>query len=103
MNVICQHCKAYHQVEEQLRNSSITSPKFGMCCPQGKVALPQLQEPPLILHRLLNHEDHTAKYFLEHIQQYNAALAFTSVGVKQDMSILGCGPYVFKIHGKLHH
>jgi len=67
MNVICWHCKAYHWVEERLRNSSITSPKFGMCCLQGKVALPQLQEPPLILHRLPNHEDHRAKYFLEHI------------------------------------
>jgi hypothetical protein len=30
-------------------------------------------------------------------------LAFTSLGAKLDQSIVGCGPYVFKIHGELYH
>ena len=37
------------------------------------------------------------------IVQYNAALAFTSLGVKVDHSIEGHGPPVFWIHGELRH
>ena len=35
--------------------------------------------------------------------QYNAALAFTSLGVKVDDSVVGHGPPVFQIHGVLKH
>jgi hypothetical protein len=42
--------------------------------------------------------------FRKHIRQYNAAFAFTSVGVKIDHSVTNSsGPYAFKISGELHH
>jgi hypothetical protein len=44
-----------------------------------------------------------AKEFRTNIVQYNAALAFTSLGVKVDQSVLGRGPPVFRIHGELRH
>jgi len=40
----------------------------------------------------------------KHICQYNAAFAFTSVGVKIDHTVTSSsGPYAFKINGELHH
>ena len=45
-----------------------------------------------------------AKEFREHIRRYNAAFAFTSLGVNIDQTVLdGNGPYVFRIHGGLYH
>jgi hypothetical protein len=42
--------------------------------------------------------------FKKDIQQYNAAFAFTSLGVNIDRSVThGSGPYCFKISGELHH
>ena len=41
--------------------------------------------------------------FRTHIHQYNAAFAFTSLGVDVDHSIItGSGPYSFRISGQLH-
>ena len=44
-----------------------------------------------------------AKEFRTNITQYNAALAFTSLGVNVNRSIVGCGPPVFRIQGELRH
>ena len=46
-----------------------------------------------------------ADRFRQHICQYNAALAFTSLGVEVDNSINegGGGPPTFCIHGELCH
>ena len=42
--------------------------------------------------------------FKKDIRAYNAALAFTSLGVKLDRSVAtGTGPYSFRIHGELCH
>ena len=58
----------------------------------------------LPLNSLLTDASPEAKKFRHHIRQYNAALAFTSLGAKFDHSLLdGNGPYVFKLHGGLYH
>ena len=45
-----------------------------------------------------------AKEFKKNIRQYNAAFAFTSLGVKIDERVIeGSGPYSFQISGELHH
>ena len=88
---------------ERLIHSSNRSPKFGICCLAGRISLPLLPEPPEILRTLLDSQDNRGKQFREHICQYNVSLAFTSLGVKLDHSVLGRGPYVFKIHGEVYH
>ncbi|THH29066.1 hypothetical protein EUX98_g5120 [Antrodiella citrinella] len=89
---------------ERLANSSDVSPRFGMCCNSGKVDLPLLPDPPQALKDLLDGRNEQSKDFREQIRQYNAALAFTSLGVQIDRSVLdGHGPYVFRIHGELCH
>jgi len=52
----------------------------------------------------LTGHDYRSKEFHNNIQQYNAAFAMTSVGVKIDNSVTRqSGPYCFKIQGELHH
>ena len=65
--------------------------------------MPLLPDPPQCLQSLLQSQDVIGKQFRQHIHQYNASLAFTSLGAKLDDSIPGQGPYVFRIHGELYH
>ncbi|KAJ6595974.1 hypothetical protein B0H10DRAFT_1828730 [Mycena sp. CBHHK59/15] len=77
----------------------------GLCCNHGKVALNRLDDPPETLHRLLLGQDTQAQEFREHITQYNAALAFTLLGVNDDKNVNKHGPgaWVFRILGHLRH
>ena len=100
----CLSCKAFHWADECLSGSSKTHPKFGMCCYQGKLDLPILQEPPAKLKDLYNGEDPVSKSFRKNIRRYNNVLAFTSVGREIDYAINdGQGPWVFRMHGELIH
>lgn len=100
----CRHCKAYHWKEEKLSNSTLHEPKYGMCCLQGQVKLDPLTPPPIELQKLLSDNTVEAKFFRQHIRQYNAALSMTSLGVEVDQSVTsGSGPYCFRIHGELSH
>jgi len=82
----------------------VNLPKFGICCLQGQIQLPLFQPLTGILHNYLTRDDHSSREFHNNIQQYNAAFAMTSVGVKIDNSVTRqSGPYCFKIQGKLHH
>jgi hypothetical protein len=103
MNICCPFCNALHWLDERVSSSKIGSPEFGMCCAHGKVKLPSLRVPPFPLYNLFTGDSHEAKEFRTNIVQYNAALAFTSLGVNVDHSIVGRGPPVFRIHGELRH
>ena len=95
MNICCTFCGALHWDDEKLSLSRINHPEFGMCCGRGKVKLPALRVPPSLLYDLFVGDSQQAKEFRTNIVQYNAALAFTSLGVKVDHSIAGHGPPVF--------
>ncbi|KDR74073.1 hypothetical protein GALMADRAFT_71234, partial [Galerina marginata CBS 339.88] len=94
---------------ERLTKSSLRSPKFGMCCFQGKIKLPKLDLLPPEIRDLYFNDDPLSKNFREHIRNYNNALAMTSLGITSDDSInqprrgRPAGPWVFKIHGQLSH
>ncbi|KAJ7845734.1 hypothetical protein B0H14DRAFT_3682904 [Mycena olivaceomarginata] len=75
-----------------------------MCCNQGKVVLQELNALPPDLEKLFAEDSTQAKEFRKNIAQYNTALSFTSLGVKEDRSINnGGGPPIFRIHGELCH
>ncbi|KAJ7623820.1 hypothetical protein B0H17DRAFT_857995, partial [Mycena rosella] len=79
-------------------------PKFGMCCNHGKVTIPNLEPPPEALRLLLTGDDAQSVEYRKNMWQYNIALSFTSLGVKEDQSVnRGRGPPVFKIQGELCH
>lgn len=104
MNIECQHCRALHFDGEKLSDSTRNNKKFGLCCLQGQIKLDLLPEPPQTLRDLLYGRSLLSPKFRNDIRSYNAAFAFTSVGVKVDESVTrGSGPYSFKIGGELHH
>jgi hypothetical protein len=104
MNIVCRHCEALHWMNERLTSSSKSNPQFGTCCDKGLVRLPMLRDPPQYLRHLFETVTPEALDFRSNIRQYNAALAFTSLGVHIDHEInSGRGPYVFRIHGELCH
>ena len=95
MNIRCRHCDALHWWDERVSSSTIDRPEFQACCAHGKVKLTALRRPPTSLYNLFTGDTHEAKKFRANIVQYNAALTFTSLGVKTDQSILSQGPPVF--------
>ncbi|EPQ61091.1 hypothetical protein GLOTRDRAFT_30816, partial [Gloeophyllum trabeum ATCC 11539] len=104
MDVECIFCGALHWRLERLSKSTERSPTFGLCCDSGQVRLPAFDTAPYLLRRLFVANDPQAREFRENIRQYNAALAFTSLGVTIDDSVnTGRGPYVFRVHGELYH
>ena len=104
MNVLCSHCNALHWDCEKLSASTARNPKFGSCCLQGQIQLPPLREPPRVLREMLSGISPHSKTFRQNIRPYNAAFAFTSLGVKIDHAVTNApGPYSFRIHGALHH
>jgi hypothetical protein len=103
MNICCPFCDAIHWIDEAVSSSKVGRPEFGTCCAHGKVKLPCLRVPPLPLYNLFTADSLQAKEFRSNVVQYNAALAFTSLGAKVDHSIAGHGPPVFQIQGELRH
>ena len=89
MNIECRHCHTLHFNAEKLSKSAQNDEKFGLCCLQGHIKLPLLPEPPEELHDFLYGRSPLSSKFLKDIHLYNAAFAFTSVGVEIDQSVTG--------------
>ncbi|KAL6535336.1 hypothetical protein OROMI_026710 [Orobanche minor] len=101
----CEYCGAYMWYEERSEKSkNPLYPKFSHCCSKGKIQLPLLKEPPLLLRNLLNGVDPRSINYINNIRAYNMMFSFTSMGGKVDTSVnKGRGPYVFKIQGANYH
>jgi hypothetical protein len=71
----------------------------------GKVKLPPLVPPPLILDEFLRGSSDKAKHYRDNIRAYNSMFAFTLMGGKvvNDVNRGGRAPPVFKIHGQNYH
>ena len=95
----CPNCKAIMWIKERVGNSSITNPRFNLCCQNGQVSLPLLPPTPQFLESLLPN-----RHFLDSIRVYNSMFSFTSMGGRIDNSVNdGRSPYVFRINGSNHH
>ena len=104
MTISCNHCSALHWLEERtsVYPSTIRNPLFSICCSQGDVAIPLMQQPPQLLHSLYNEDTSLARHFRTHIRKYNSALAFASLKYQPDERVRG-GLQCFQIHGALYH
>ena len=96
------HCNAQMFEDEKLKSSSRNFKKFGLCCFEGKIVIPQLANLPNSLKELYENDDEISKYFRDHIRSFNSAFAMTSIGV-HEAEIPGNGPPTFKIQGMIHH
>src|SRR5579859_1808550 len=86
-----------------LASSTTHTPRFGMCCNEGDKILKRIVHPPEPLYTLLTSPDPDAVQFRKNIRRYNAAFAFTSLGVDMDDRLTGNGFRPFQIHGEIYH
>lgn len=91
MREICNFCHALKWRKET----------DGMCCSNGKIVLPNFQDPPHLLKSLLNGDHPQSKHFLDNIHLYNCVFQMTSFGAKQITE----GPFMptFKVQGQVYH
>ena len=74
-------------------------PTFTICCNHGQIKLPPINQPPPLLEELCQYS-----WFRDTIRVYNSVLAFTSIGMKMDYSVVNApGPYTIRIQGQTHH
>ncbi|KAG5133792.1 hypothetical protein JHK82_024980 [Glycine max] len=90
---------------EVSKDKRTTNPRFSLCCGNGKVELPLLQNPPKYLYQLLyDHGTSDSKNYQQNIRTYNMMFAFTSAGIKFDKSINHSrGPPTIRIQGQPCH
>ena len=71
----------------------------------GKIQLPFLKNPPMLLQQLLcDEESRESRNYQQNIRACNLIFAFSYPGAKIDTSLLkGKGPSICKIHGKSCH
>ncbi|PKK55868.1 hypothetical protein RhiirC2_801298 [Rhizophagus irregularis] len=103
MNQMCLHCGARFWLCEKDQNSSLSSPRFAMCCADGKVRLPPVLDPPPYLFDLYTSSLSEAINFRKNIRAYNGILACSSFGANIDESFQDQGVSNFKIHGQIYH
>ena len=103
MNVVCQHCRALHWIDEKLTASTRANVLFGSCCRQGKIEVALPHRPPPTLWRLFTGIHAASNNFFANIRKFNSALAFTSMGSDRVDDLPGNGPYVYKIGGQVYH
>ena len=68
MNIKCELYAAFHWIEECLKDSSTSSPRFSCCCHQGKVHLDRLPHPSEQIKVLFTGDTREAKEFRENIR-----------------------------------
>lgn len=91
--------------EERIdKSKQSNNPEFYRCCMKGKVVLPFISKPPLLLYNLLHGIDSRSKHFKDNIRAYNSMFAFTSIGGKVESSLNnGGGPPQFVLSGQNYH
>jgi len=100
----CYACGAKMWLQEIVSQSTMTNIRFTMCCNNGAVQLPLLQQPPEVLRGLLSGSDPRSPAFREKIRMYNLILSFTSTGARIQESVIGTrSVYAFRIQGEMYH
>ncbi|CAN6928190.1 unnamed protein product, partial [Brassica oleracea] len=92
--VECTKCGALMWTSESTGKDFITGElTFTICCNHGQIKLPPINQPPPMLEELLQH-----RWFRDTIRVYNSVLAFTSIGMKMDNTVVNApGPYTIRI------
>jgi len=70
----------------------------------GKVQLPTIKKPPMLLEKLIKNQHPLSSHFMKYIRQYNNMFSFTSMGGRIDKTINnGNAPYIFRLNGENRH
>ncbi|XP_058784536.1 uncharacterized protein LOC131659346 [Vicia villosa] len=102
---VCEFCGALMWYEERVQKQyRPLTPKFSMCCMQGKILIAPYPTLPQSLHDLYHKHDRRSKFFLENIRSFNSMFAFTSMGGKINKEINnGNAPPIFVMNGENFH
>ncbi|XP_058765892.1 uncharacterized protein LOC131639412 [Vicia villosa] len=100
-DILDQHNQSYSDIGDPVWECLICQ----ACMWSGKIVLPYMKQPPLLLEKLLHHKtDPESKNFQANIRTYNAMFSFTSPGMKFDTTIpKGGGPPTMRLHGQTCH
>ncbi|CAN1326876.1 ATP-dependent DNA helicase PIF1 [Linum perenne] len=102
----CKYCGAYFWHYEALhRPGRKRNPAYSLCCRDGMVEVPLLEQtPPLLDHLLSPDGDELSRHYQKHIRSYNAAFSWTSFGAKLNPHLLHSrGPYSLVLCGENYH
>jgi hypothetical protein len=90
--------------ERAEKHQASSSPKISMCCMKGKITIPYMLEPPVLIRNLFMGLDRRSSHFLSNVRSYNNMFAFTSLGGKVEFGGTdGRGPPQFVISGQNYH
>lgn len=92
MDKSCRFCSALKWKDETA----------GMCCSNGKVSLPLLDEPEKPLKTLFLYEAEESWYFLNRIRKYNSCFQMTSFGIDREIIMPGFS-LTFTVQGQIYH
>lgn len=92
MNTICIYCDSMKFARESL----------GMCCSNGKICLPLINEPPDSLKYYMSGKNANSNHFLKNIRKYNICFQMTSFGATNIVRTMGFQS-TFKIQGQIYH
>jgi len=96
----CKRCEAHFFLDERLSSSSCISPRYGLCCGDGKVSLWPVPDPPEPLASLMTGSDTRCRQFRCDIRKYNCALCLASLQANEVN--FSSGPSVFKVQGEVY-
>jgi len=92
MDIVCEYCRAM-----KFRGET-----KGMCCNNGKVKLPNVDNPPEPLNSYLYGNTVISKHFLKNVRGYNSCFQMTSFGASCIVNGERFMP-TFKVQGQIYH
>ena len=75
--------------ERTRKDRNQANAKYSLYCDMGRVQLPFLKNPPMLLQQLLcDDESRKSRNYQQYIRAYSMMFAFSSLGAKIDTSLL---------------
>ena len=103
MDNICCKCAAL-MFNGECNKQTSGGTAFSLCCSKGKVSVPPISKPPLLLQEFLQGSSARLQHFLQHIRSHNLSFAFASMSLTGDeYRFSTLGPYCFRISGQVYY
>ncbi|KAI9325460.1 hypothetical protein BD770DRAFT_458268 [Pilaira anomala] len=105
MNTVYTSCGAYMWIGERKSSSTISRPKYQLCCGNGKSILEPLKPFPDVIKNFFLFNNEFGREFKKYIRTYNSALSLTSMNANLDHNVSNSrgGAYAYRIHGSVFH